>query len=75
MNDATRALLFFKQYALEHNFRYKVAGDHAYSSKPMGMGKYIQLISVRDNMLKVAISELYLSSKRISIKIPEEFKI
>lgn len=74
MNDATRAQLFFKQYALEHNFKYKVAGDRAYSSKPMGMDKYIRLISARNNVLIFAISELYLSSKRISIKIPKEFE-
>lgn len=42
MNQSTRIMLYFKKVALREGFKHKVAGDHAYSSKPMGQGKYIR---------------------------------
>lgn len=43
MNQATRVMLYFKKIALREGFKHKVAGDDAFSSKPMGQGRYIKL--------------------------------
>lgn len=54
---AKQVQLFFMEWAKSHGYTHKVAGDNAYSSKPMGMGKYAKLISAKGGTILVATED------------------
>jgi len=51
MNPAKEAELKFLEWAKTHGFKYKVAGDNAYSSKPMGQGRYAKMKSAKNGKI------------------------
>jgi hypothetical protein len=73
MNDVTRKMLYFKECAAKFGCTYKVVGDHAYSSKPMCGGRYIKLISCKNNELLVYESPYKSLGLRYTYKIPDDF--
>jgi hypothetical protein len=54
MNQATIAQIQFKSWAKSKNLKHKVAGDYAYSSRPMGQGRYARLESVKNGKLEIS---------------------
>jgi len=74
MNDATRKMLYFKQCAAKMGCPFKVAGDHAFSSKPMGMGKYIKLKWSNLTQIEVCfIPNCYMPPRLSTFTIPDNF--
>jgi len=75
MNDATRKMLYFKQCAAKMGCLFKVAGDHAFSSRPMGMGKYYKLISTNclNEIVVCYTPAVYMPPQRNTWTIPDDF--
>jgi hypothetical protein len=46
----------FLVWARAHGLKYKVAGDTAYSSRPMGMGRYAKLLSAKGGQLLISFN-------------------
>jgi len=74
MNDVTRKMLYFKECAIKMGCPFKVAGDDAFSSRPMGMGKYIKL--KRSNLTEIEICftpNSYMPPRLYTFTIPDDF--
>ena len=74
MNQAKRAELYFLRHARLNGYSYKVAGDNAYSSRPMGMGRYLKMISVKGDIITVLESPSKAISYRLELTIPQDFQ-
>lgn len=74
MNNAKKAFLYFKELALSLGYKYKVAGDNAYSTKPMGQGGYFKLISCINDSLTYFESRTKSGGFRYTVEIPKTFQ-
>jgi hypothetical protein len=55
LSDIEKAETRFLTWARSHGLKYKVEGATAYSSRPMGIGRYARLVSAKGGVLVVAM--------------------
>ena len=62
MSEIAKIEMRFLAWARAHGLNHKVAGDTAYSSRPMGMGRYAKLVSAKGGQLLIAVD-----GKRVTV--------
>jgi len=55
MSEIAKIEMRFLAWARAHGLNHKVAGDTAYSSRAMGMGRYAKLVSAKGGQLLIAV--------------------
>lgn len=55
MSEIAKIETRFLAWARAHGLNHKVAGDTAYSSRAMGMGRYAKLVSAKGGQLLIAV--------------------
>lgn len=62
MSEIAKIEMRFLAWARAHGLNHKVAGDTAYSSRAMGMGRYAKLVSAKGGQLLIAVD-----GKRVTV--------
>lgn len=73
--NAKQAELLFLNWCKRNGYLHKVAGDNAYSSRPMGQGRYAKMVSARNGKVQVRADGQFMELESISYWIPPSLNI